>query len=115
MIGLGSDKNTYPNKMRLPHHCPPSTLCSGHMERSGSKGSHLGPALVDRPTQLFYIWIFICYLCKYTNLKDTAGQSASPALVLRSHLGPVMAMPGRGKRSKRAKTTPDHPLWPMRT
>ena len=27
----------------------------------------------DRRTQLFYIWIFIC--CKYTNLKDTAGQS----------------------------------------
>ena len=31
-------------------------------------------SLVDRPTQLFYIWIFIC---KYTNLKDTAGQSAT--------------------------------------
>ena len=30
--------------------------------------------LVDRPTELFYIWIFIC---KYTNLKDTAGQSAN--------------------------------------
>ena len=26
--------------------------------------------LVDRPTQLFYIWIFI-----FTNLKDTAGKS----------------------------------------
>ena len=24
---------------------------------------------------LFYIWIFIC--CKYKNLKDTAGQSAT--------------------------------------
>ena len=26
--------------------------------------------LVDRPTQLFYIWVFVC---RY--LKDTAGQS----------------------------------------
>ena len=33
-----------------------------------------GVGVVDRPTRLFYIWIFIC--CKYTNLKDTAGQSA---------------------------------------
>ena len=46
--------------------------------------SHL--SVVDRPTQLFYIWIFIC--CKYTNLKDTAGESArwggvcSPAIML---------------------------------
>ena len=31
--------------------------------------------VVDRPTQLFFIWISIC--CKYTNLKDTAGQSAT--------------------------------------
>ena len=37
-------------------------------------GGGRGPPLVDCPTQLFYIWIFIC--C--TNLKDTAGQSASP-------------------------------------
>ena len=33
----------------------------------------IGLGVVNRPTQLFYIWIFIC---KYTNLKDTAGQSA---------------------------------------
>ena len=32
--------------------------------------------VVDRPTQLICIWIFIC---KYTNLKDTAGQSANVA------------------------------------
>ena len=39
---------------------------------------HDGQLVVDRPTQLFYIWIFICcLLCKYTNLKYTAGQSAS--------------------------------------
>ena len=31
--------------------------------------------IVDRPTQLFYIWIFIW--CKYTNVKDAAGQSAT--------------------------------------
>ena len=60
MIGLRFDKDTNPKKMQLPHHCPPSTLCSGRMERSGRKGSHLGPAQVDRPTQLFYIWMFIC-------------------------------------------------------
>ena len=35
-------------------------------------------AVVDRPTQLFYIWIFIC--CKYTNLKDTERQSAIAAV-----------------------------------
>ena len=29
--------------------------------------------LVDRPTQLIYIWIFIC---QQTNIKDIAGQSA---------------------------------------
>ena len=29
--------------------------------------------LLDCPTQLFYIWIFVCV---YTNLKDIAGQSA---------------------------------------
>ena len=33
--------------------------------------------LVDRPTQLFYIWISLC--CKYTNLRSTAGQSAMMA------------------------------------
>ena len=33
-----------------------------------------GVSIVDRPTQLFYIWIFIC---KYTNVRDTAGQSAT--------------------------------------
>ena len=32
-----------------------------------------GGTLVDCPTQLFYIWIFICV---YTNLKDISGQSA---------------------------------------
>ena len=30
--------------------------------------------LVDRPTQLICIWIFIC--CQQTNTKDIAGQSA---------------------------------------
>ena len=34
------------------------------------------PALVDRPTQLIGIWIFIC--CQHTNTKDIAGQSANP-------------------------------------
>ena len=39
---------------------------------------HDGQLVVDRLTQLFNIWIFICcLLCKYTDLKDTAGQSAS--------------------------------------
>ena len=32
--------------------------------------------LEDRPAQLSHIWIFI-YLCKYTNLRITAGQSAT--------------------------------------
>ena len=30
--------------------------------------------LVDRPTQLIYIWIFIC---QHTSTKDIAGQSAN--------------------------------------
>ena len=31
--------------------------------------------IVDRPTQLICIWIFIC-ICQQTNVKDIAGQSA---------------------------------------
>ena len=31
--------------------------------------------VVDRPTRLFYIWIYL-FVCKYTNLRNTAGQSA---------------------------------------
>ena len=40
---------------------------------------------IDLPTQLFYIWIFIC--CKYTNLKDTAGQSARDRGHARTRVG----------------------------
>ena len=40
-----------------------------------AKGTKEGHTLVDRPIQLFYIWICIC-CCKYTNLKDTAWQFA---------------------------------------
>ena len=36
-----------------------------------------GPGGVDRPTQLFYIWRFIC-CANFTNLKDTAGHSVRP-------------------------------------
>ena len=41
-----------------------------HLEKKGQtfrQGASPAP-LVDRPTQLYYIWIFIC--CNYTNLRN---------------------------------------------
>ena len=40
---------------------------------SRARGRGEGGEVVDRPTQLFYIWIFIC---NYTKLINTAGQSS---------------------------------------
>ena len=79
----------------IPHHlsCSGDGRCRSNGRQTRPKPETKGPALtdnksvcsfflalpalmtlVDRPNQLFYIWISLC--CKYTNLRSRAGQSA---------------------------------------
>ena len=63
-------------KLFVTHHNHHKVLGFGQitlLSLTGGKerpSSHVG----DRPTQLFYIWIYLI-VCKYTNLRNTAGQS----------------------------------------
>ena len=67
----------------------------------------LGTLVDDRPTQLFYIYS----LCKHTNLKDTAGQSATLTLSSEAQIaGALIAALKRqgGDLGPRAKITGQH-------
>ena len=49
------------------------TAAADDVSQPDQKVRQVNPILVDHPTQLICIWIFIC---QQTNTKDIAGQSA---------------------------------------
>ena len=61
----------------LHHYCPPLVA-----QRPQCHLSHSESRLVDRPTQLICIWIYIW--CQHSNTKDIAGQSAKSRLSYQS-------------------------------
>ena len=80
-----------------------------HILKYFGRPVQFGPGVV-RPTQLFYIWRFICCV-NFTNLKDTGGHSLRPD----ANISAVLYSLGEGRfmkaRKRQMVNISQHATW----